>query len=104
MESKEQTLADIESAFENSKAERLKARHVWEAAKGRHHMELVARREAGEKWTIADMKAMESAAIDTVDYVKAAYLGFITADSEYRAAKVKWEAAKRGYWDSKSYR
>ena len=97
----EQTLADIESAFENSKAERLKARHVWEAAKGRHHMELVARREAGEKWTIADMKAMEAAAIDTVGYVKEAYLSFIHADSEYRAAKVKWEAAKREYWDSK---
>lgn len=96
-----QSLVLVESAFEDSKAGRLTARHRWEAAKGRYHMELVARREAGETMTIADMKAMEAAAIDSIEYVKAAYLSFIQADSSYRAAKVKWEDAKRNYWDKK---
>lgn len=97
----EQTLVEIEAAFEESKAQRLRSRHILEAARGRYHMELVARREAGEKWTIADIKAMEASSIDSIDYVKQAYLGFIEADSSYRSAKVKWEAAKRDYWDNK---
>lgn len=98
----EKTMLEIESAFEDSKAERLKARHVLEAARGRWHMELVARREAGENWTMADMRAMEAKAIDDVPYVKDAYLNFIKADSQYRHCKVQWEAAKREYWDNKT--
>lgn len=100
----EQKLVDKERAFEESKAARLTARHRWEAAKGRFHMELVAKREAGQNWTIADMKAMEASAIDDVHYVKEAYLAFIDADSRYRSAKVAYEDAKRSYWDSKPIR
>lgn len=94
-------LIKSEAAFEESKATRLRAKHQLEAGRGRYHMELVARREAGEKWTIADIKAMEACAIDSVDYVRDLYLKFIEADSVYRAAKVQWEADKREYWDSK---
>jgi len=96
-----QALADIESTFEDSKAERLKAKFAWEAAKGKLHMELVARREAGEKLTVADMKAIEAKSINDVDEVRSSYLSFIEADSKYRSAKVNWEAAKREYWDNK---
>lgn len=99
-----QVIANIEAVFENSKAARLIARHRWEAAKGKLHMELVAKREAGANLTIADMEAIQAAAIDNVPEVKAAYLSFIEADSKYRDAKVKWEAAKRAYWDSKPVR
>lgn len=98
---KEQTLADIESAFEDSKANRMAAKFAWEAAKGKLHMELVARREAGEKLTISDMKAIEAKAINDVEDVRTSYLDFIESDSKYRSAKVKWEAAKRDYWDKK---
>src|SRR5688572_9818670 len=99
-----QVIANVEADFENSKAARLIARHKWEAAKGKLHMSLVARREAGETLTIADMEAIEAAAIDNVPEVKDAYLAFIEADSKYRDAKVKWEAAKRAYWDGKEVR
>lgn len=98
---KEQTLADIENVFENAKAERMKAKHRWEANKGRYHMELVARREAGETLTVSDIKALEAVAIDEIPYVKAAYLAFINSDSDYRAAKVAKDAAVRDYWDCK---
>lgn len=97
----EQTLADIEKAYEDSKAERMKGKLRFEAAKGRYHMELVARREAGATLTIADMKALEAASIDSVDYVREAYLSFIETDSNYRSKKVLWEDAKRKYWDGK---
>lgn len=97
-----QSLVAVEMAFEDSKAARMRAKHQWEAAKGRFHMELVAEREAGKTITVADMNAMEAAAIDSVDYVREAYLSFIAADSSYRAAKVKWESAKRAYWDNKN--
>jgi hypothetical protein len=97
----EQALSDIENAFEESKANRLITKNVWDAAKGRFHMTLIARRESGEKLTIADMEAMEACAINDVDDVRAAYLDFIEADSKYRSAKVKWESAKRKYWDGK---
>lgn len=92
---------EIETAFEDSKAERMKKKLQWEAAKGRFHMGLVAEREAGRVLTIADMKALEATAIDDVPYVRGTYLTFIEADSAYRAAKVKWEDAKRSYWDKK---
>ena len=97
----EQSLADIEAAFENSKALRLQAKTRWEAAKGRYHMELVARREAGRTLTVPDMRALEAVAIDDVDYVKDAYLNFVQADSNYRAAKVKYEHHVRLYWDGR---
>ena len=100
----EQTLADIEAVFEDSKANRLILRNRWDAAKGKYHMTLVARREAGAKLTVADMEALEAMAIDDVPEVREAYLDFISADSAYRGAKVKWEAAKRGYWDQKDSR
>lgn len=100
----EQTLADIEAAFEDSKANRLITRHAWDAQKGLLHMKLVARREAGENLTIADMEAIQDAAINNVPEVREAYLEFIEADAKYRAAKVKYEAAKRGYWDQKDSR
>lgn len=97
----EQSLVDIESAFETAKADRMKAKVQFEAAKGTLHMRLMARRSAGESLTIADMEAIKAAAIDNDDTVKGYYLKFIEADSNYRSAKVKWEAAKRSYWDSK---
>ncbi len=96
-----QEIADAQTRFENSKASRLIAKHRWEANKGRYHCELVARREAGETMTVADMKALEALAIDNIEYVKAAYLAFINADSDYRVAKVDYEKATRNYWDSK---
>lgn len=97
-----QNLADIEKAFEDSKANRLIARHAWDAAKGSYHMKLVARRESGENLTVKDMEALEACAINEVTDVRAAYLDFIEADSKYRAAKVIWENAKREYWDHKN--
>lgn len=96
-----QDIADAESKFENAKAARLIAKHRWDAAKGRLHMELVARREAGETLTVSDIRAIEAVAIDNVDYVKSSYLAFINADSDYRAAKVAFDACTRRYWDSK---
>lgn len=96
-----QEIADAQTKFENSKAARLVAKHRWEANKGRYHCELVARRESGETMTVADMKALEAVAIDNIEYVKAAYLAFINADSDYRSAKVEYERATRNYWDSK---
>ena len=100
----EQTLADIEQAFENSKAERFAAKKRLDAAEGRYHLELIARRNAGEVITQADMKAYEDTAIDSIDYVRDAYLNFTQADIVYRKAKVEFEAAKRNYWDSKPLR
>jgi hypothetical protein len=100
----EQTLADIEAAFEDSKQNRLISKNAWEAAKGKYHMILIARREAGEKLTVADMRALEATAINDVEEVRTGYLDFIEADSKYRAAKEKWEAAKRDYWDKKDMR
>lgn len=96
-----QDIAYAESKFENAKAARLIAKHRWDAAKGRLHMELVARREAGENLTVSDIKAIEAVSIDNVDYVKSAYLAFINADSDYRAAKISFDACTRNYWDCK---
>lgn len=100
----EQTLADIEAAFEDSKAKRMIANNKWKAAKGTLHMKLVARREAGENLTIADMEAIQDAAINTEPEIREAYMEFIAVDSAYRAAKVKFENAKRNYWDAKDSR
>lgn len=98
---REQTMADIENAFEQSKAKRFDSKNRWESAKARLHMELIARREAGQNLTVEDIKATKALAIDNVDYVRDAYLAFVASDADYRSAKVKWEAAKRNYWDSK---
>ena len=98
---KEQTLADIEKAFEDSKAARLISKHRWEANKGKYHCQLVARREAGETMTVGDMRALEAVAIDDIPFVRSAYLAFIDADSAYRSAKVAKDAAVRAYWDCK---
>ena len=97
----EQDLVFIEAAFENSKAARLMAKHRWDSAKGKLHMTLVARREAGEKLTIEDMKAIKDSAIDNDPDVRETYLMFISADSEYRAAKVKFDDAVRRYWEGR---
>jgi hypothetical protein len=96
-----QDLVSIEQAFEKSKADRFTAKTRWDAARGRYHGELTARREAGETLTQTDIKALEACAIDDIPYVKAAYLSFINADTDYRQAKVAWESAKRDYWDNK---
>lgn len=97
----EQTLADLESAFLKAKADRFTARRKWEAAKGKYHLELIARREAGEKLTIADMKAMQDVAIDEVQYVKDAYLEFVSVTTRAIQAEVKFNEATREYWDNK---
>lgn len=97
----EQSLVDIESAFETAKADRMKAKDQFEAAKGTFHMSLMTRRAAGESLTIADMEAIKATAIDNDETVKFYYLKFIEADSNYRSKKVAWEAAKRSYWDSR---
>ena len=99
-----QTLADIEAAFEESKANRLLTRHAWDAAKGSYHMKLVARRESGETLTVSDIKAMEACAINDVPEVREAYLAFVEADSKYRSSKVTYEAAVRNYWDGRAVR
>lgn len=101
---REQTLSDIEASFEASKAERLKSKLRFESAKGRLHMQLVAKRESGVNLTVSDMKAIEAAAIDDDILVKEAYLSFCKADMDYRASKVAFEDAKRRYWDSKPIR
>lgn len=100
----EQCLVSVEDTFESAKAARLIAKHRWESAKGKLHMELMARREAGETLTIEDMKAIKAAAIDNVPDVRSAYLAFIAADSDYRGAKVAYEASVRQYWDNKPLR
>jgi len=100
----EQTLVAIETNFENSKAARFAARKRLDAAEGRYHLELMARRNAGETITQADFKAYQDTAIDNIDYVRDAYLNFTKVDTEYRKAKVEWENAKRLYWDSKPQR
>ncbi len=100
----EQSLSDIEKSFEESKAMRLMAKHRWDAAKGVYHMRLVAEREAGRKLTMADIKALKDSSIDTDPDVKEAYLSFISADSNYRAAKTEFDNAVRSYWDSKGQR
>ena len=99
-----QHIANVEAAFEDSKAWRLSSRFNWEAAKGKYHMTLIARREAGEKLTVSDIKALEATAINDVPEVREAYLDFIKADAKYRSAKVNWESAKREYWDNKETR
>lgn len=101
---REQTLVEIEQAFENAKAERMKAKIRWEANKGKYHTQLVARREAGEKITVSDIKALEAAAIDDIPEVKSAYLDFINKDGDYRFKKVQFEEAKRAYWDAKPFK
>ncbi len=100
----EQTLAQIEQRFEDSKEGRLAARTMLEAARGKFHMTLVARREAGEKLTTEDMKALVASAVNDVDYVRAAYLNFVQADTDYRRYKVEWNQAQRDYWDKKPIR
>ena len=97
----EQDLVNIESAFETAKAERFKAKTQFDAAKGNFHMRLMARRSAGENLTISDMEAMKNDAINTDELLKTVYLRFIEVDGVYRMAKVKWDSAKREYWDSR---
>ncbi len=94
-------LTECENAFEQSKAKRLIAKQQLDAAKGKFHMELMARREAGENLTAMDMKALSDASIDTNKLVNEFYHKFVNADAEYRSAKVNWEAMKRQYWEGK---
>lgn len=100
----EQTLADIERAFEDASQARDLSETQFAKSKAKYRMGLVARRSAGEKLTVQDMEAMELIAIDDVPEVREAYLEFVASDSKYRDAKVKWEAAKRAYWDGKDVR
>jgi hypothetical protein len=94
-------LDQADQNFETAKAERMKARFQFEAAKGKLHMELMARRVAGEELTSSDMKAILADAINSDPTIKDFYLAFIKADSDYRAAKVMYEKEKRAYWDGK---
>jgi hypothetical protein len=97
----EQDVADAEKAFEYSKQNRMKAKNNFDAAKGLYHGTLVIRREAGEKLTTVDMKALEDQAITEVSYVQSAYVEFIASDSDYRAKKIKYNTSVRKYWDNK---
>lgn len=97
----EQTLADIEGEYEAAKLTRRQKRDALRAARGRYHAELVLRREAGEKLTIADIQALENVAIDSVDYVRNAYLEFGEAESNFSIKSVALNQATRDYWDSK---
>lgn len=97
----EQDLADIESAYETSKHERSRLKTAFEIAKAKYHGELVARRENGETLTVGDMRALEMVALDDNESIRSAYLSFMKSDTIYRQAKVRWEAAKRDYWDRK---
>ncbi len=97
----EQTVADFERVFEDAKVARNKANLDFDKAKARYRMKLVARKKAGEKLTIPDIDAMEILAIDDVPEVKEAYLAAVKADSHYRDSKIKFEDAKRGYWDGR---
>lgn len=101
MESKEQTLADIETAYEKAFAKAKDAGTRLKAARGRYHIELLARREAGEKLTVADIKAYEAVAIDDVDYVRDAYLNYTRAHSELLTAKVAKDQGIRDYWEGR---
>lgn len=97
----EQSLADIEMAYEKAFAKAKDAGTRLKAARGRYHIELLARREAGEKLTVADIKAYEAVAIDDVDYVKEAYINYTRAHSELLTAKVAKEQGIRDYWDNR---
>ena len=97
----EQTVADLERIFEEAKADRNGKDLAFKKASARYRMGLVARKKAGEKLTVQDMDAMEILAIDDVIEVRDAYLASVAADSHYRDAKVKFEEAKRNYWDQK---
>jgi hypothetical protein len=101
MENPEQSLADIEKEFEEAKGARHNAVTMLNAARGKKHMELMAKREAGQNLTQSDIKAMIDASIDTEEFMRERYMEFVKADSHYRHCKVKFDEAVRDYWSRK---
>lgn len=99
-----QELSEIEKAFEMARVARLRARARLDAAKGRYHTELTARRTAGKILTQSDMKALEDMAINDVDYVKAAFEAYINSETDYGTTQVAWDHAEREYWESRGGR
>lgn len=97
----EQTLADIEKAHDEAKEARRMAYRAFRAAKGRYHIELMARRSGGEIMTVADMKAYEDAAIDLVPYVKESYLALNEANIKEDQMKRALNEATRDYWQQR---
>ncbi len=99
-----QGLAEIEGDHEKAKVARIAAKARWDAARGRYHTELTAKRTLGKTLTQSDMRALEDMAIDDVDYVKAAYLAYINSETDYGTTKVAWDHAEREYWESRGGR
>ena len=92
---------DIETDFENAKARRRESFVSYETAKAKFWVILIARRNAGENMTSPDMKALVQAAHDDEGEIQKTYLAFVHDDHLYRSSKVKYEEAKRQYWDNK---
>jgi len=99
----EDELVRIQGELEDAKRIYRQAKTELAAARGKFHSQLVARRTAGETLTIADMRALEDAAIDDVPEIKTAYLRYVLADTARGQKIVAWESAYRRYWDQKSF-
>lgn len=104
MSNPEQTLVDIEMASKQAQEARRIAYRAFRAARGRYHLELKAKRDAGANITIADMRAYEDAAIDSIDYVREAYLALNEASVKADQAEIALSEATRNYWDKKQIR
>lgn len=96
-----QELDDAEARLENAKAALRNARVQFDYHKAAYHMKLIARRANGENLTVADISALKKAAVNDVPEVRDAYLAFVQADSEYRAAKVSLAHHVRAYWEGR---
>lgn len=103
-ENREQTLADIEQAYETAKTQWRISKDRLEANKAHYHMQLVARRESGETLRVSDIRAMEKAAIDDVPEIRAAYLDLNDKTIALGKSKVARDQATRDYWDNKEIR
>jgi len=97
----EAELVAIELTSKQATRERDYAEDRLKLARGRYHLELIARRKAGEQLTIADMKAMEDCAIEDIPDVKAAYLNLMEKEAEADIKSIRWGSAEREYWDSR---
>lgn len=97
----EQSLADIEMSHKKAQEARRIAYRAFRAARGRYHLELKAKRDAGANITQADFKAYEDAAIDSVDYVREAYLALNEANVKADQAEIVLNEATRKYWDAR---
>jgi hypothetical protein len=98
---------DLEAAqerFEKAKDDKAEAKANYEAELGKYHMTLIARRDAGETLTAADMKALVKAAIHTEKHIQEAWIKYLRVQTEHRLAKLAWDKAYRAYWDGKDRR